>query len=202
MCMGTLMDIRKVKDVLSKAKLYATRGDFINSLKFMLQGLRDVSINAGAPPTEIRALIREVSQIYANEQRIKSNAKASLIYSPGQEKTLYATLKKVYDAIAEKAVSETYDETLERKRKLDKHLILGKRYLADGKIADADAMFQESLKLYKDEKHLFPYIAKILSEANQDARALFYLKKAAEVDPKNEDVRKMIQALLAKREEA
>jgi len=196
------MDIRLIKDALSKAKLYGTRGDYIGSLKLMLQGLREVVSSPGTPPAEVRSFIREVAQIFAYEESVQSLSYTSLLYNPGEEKALYMLLKKVYDILRENADAEAYSEALGRKKKIDKYLILGKKLLAENKIAEADQAFQESVKYYKDEADLFPYIAKMLLDANQAPRALIYLKKAASLDRDNQNIAQMIQSALSQRDQA
>lgn len=195
------MDIRATKDFLSKATLYATRGDYIGSLKCMLRGLREVNSSSGTPSTEIRACIREATKSYTHEQIITDVAGVVVTYTPGQEKELHITLRKVYDVLVEAAASEEYDKALDRKKRLDKHIILGKKYIAEGKIAEADQVFQDSLVYYKDENMLFPYIAKMFLDVNQSTRALFYLKKAIEFDPNDLNSKSAIQDILSKRSE-
>ena len=194
------MDSRLAKDALSKAKLYAAKNDFINSLKFMLQGLREIN-SGGTPPTDIRACIRDALQSYSSEKAVKVAAQSDLAYTPGQEKALYVSIKKAYDSFVSAANSETYDEALARKKRLDKQIILGKKYIEEGKIAEADQALQVAITYYKDEKSLFPYIAKLFIDANQPARAVLYLKKALEEQPGNPEIKNMIQNILNKRNE-
>ena len=195
------MDIRSVKDALSKATLYATRSDYITSLNFMLRGLREVNSSPGTPPTEIRACIREATKSYTHEQSITDAAGFVITYNPGQEKELHVTLRKIYDILVAAAAAEEYDKALDRKKRLDKHIILGKKYIAEGKIAEADQVLQDGLSYYKDETMLFSYIAKIFLDVNQPTRALFYLKKAVEVDPNDLNAKSIIQDILSKRSE-
>jgi len=144
----------------------------------------------------------ESLQVYSSEQSLKDAAGSSLIYTPGEEKALYASLRKAYEFLVEQAESEAYEEALKRKKRLDKQIILGKKYLAEDKIAEADLAFEDSLQYHKDEATLFTYIAKILIDANHEARALPYLKKAIGFDHTDQGARNMMQEILSKREQS
>lgn len=193
------MDIRKVKEAFGKAKINASRGEYTTSLQFFNIGLREVLTSSGLPLTEIRSYIREIIQLYASAPPIRALVKNPMSYTPGNEKNLYALSKKIYNVLANKVETEKYEDAIERKKKLDKYLILGKKYLQEAKLAEADQMFQGATECYRDEKILFVYIAKMYMEVGQEARAITFWQKALEVDPKNEEVQNTLLELLSKR---
>lgn len=193
------MNTRKVREYFGKAKIYASRGEYTTSLQYFTVGLREVLSTSATPPTEIRSHIREVVSLYSTAQPIRALIKQGMSYNPGNERALYSLTKKLLAVLTNTVEKEKYEDAIERKKKLDKYLILGKKYLQEGKLADADQMFQGAVECYRDERVLFSVIAKMYMEANQDARAISFWQKAVEVMPKNEEAQKNLQILLEKR---
>lgn len=194
------MDIRKVKEAFGKAKINASRGEYTTSLQFFNVGLREVLTSSGLPLIEVRSYIREIVQLYATAPPIRNLLNRSMSYTPGNEKALYTLTRKVYNVLANKVEPEKYEDAIARKKKLDKYLILGKKYLQEGKLSEADQMLQGAAECYRDEKILFSYIAKLYMDAHQDARAITFWQKALEVDPKNDEIQKTLLELLRKRD--
>jgi tetratricopeptide (TPR) repeat protein len=177
------MDLRKVKDLCSRAKSYAQKGDELRSLNALCSGLKEI-VRSGAPvPTEMRSLVREVVQSLASIDIVKENAKAPLRYEPGQERALLSLCEELATTIDAILNHESYEMASERKLKLDQAFNRALRTLEQGQIAKADEMFSEALAFYRDEHRIFSYIAKALMNAGAIKRAQGYVKRGLAVVP-------------------
>lgn len=189
------MDIKKVNEALGRAKAQYLKGNTVTSLKNCILGLDEITRSQQTPPTEIRTLLRAVIQDYSSTNEFKEILGANLSYQPGQEKALFINIKKLYLALT-KVEKESYEAASVRKRAMDAAILQGKKHLAANSASDADASFQEAVKLYLDEHHLFFHLGKLLFEAKQPIRAVPYLKKAQELNPSSEEILKLYNEAL------
>ncbi len=196
------MDSRQTKDCLSRAKLYATKGNFSESLKYMLKGLMAICRNSSVLNRDIRTYVREILALYVKDPEIgplcapiKSKISG---YNGGNERDLYVGLKNVYDKIANQVDKEKYEDALARKMNLDKFMVKGTRLIKDKQYEKAIQMFNEATNFYKDESGFFLYIAKLFIEVEQSSAGILFLKKELEVKPNNEVAKSMLLELTNK----
>lgn len=192
------MDIRKIRENLGRIKIYYLKGETLKALGFAVTGLK--ALGGATPPREVKGAIREGVQLLSRDEEIKARLKTPLFYQPGQERTLLAVLSKLHQEMSAASHSEDHDTALNRKRRLDQNLNLGKKLLEQGKAPEADAAFQEALKFLKDEIRAYQMIGKILVEGGQPRRAWPYLKKAVDLEPQNEAAKELFAAAARARE--
>ncbi len=194
------MDVKKIKESLGRSKATFLKGETLRSLGFAVTALKDI-VKSNAPlPMELRGLIREVSQFLQRDEEIKKRLKAPIVYQPGQEKQLLIILADIYKDLLAKEGFEDRKTALNRKQMLDKALVLGQKLLAQGKVSEADAAFQEAISHYKDEHRVFQLIAKNLLEAKQPVRAMGYIKRGMEIEPTNTNLADYLVAARKMRE--
>ena len=180
------MDVRKIRENLGRIKIYYLKGETLRALGFAVMALKDVVRAGGAPPVDVRGPLREGVQLLARDKDVKRLSKAPLMYQPGQERALLLTLATLYKQLEEEAGRESRENAFARKQRLDQALGLGRRLLAQGKVSEADAAFQEAL------------IGKSLFDAGQPRRAVPYLKKAVELEPDNGVARELLESALGR----
>lgn len=185
------MDVQKIKEQLSRIKIYYLRNETVRALGVALTGLKGIVKSNTPPPTEIRSLLREGIQPLLHDALIQKYLPAPTTYQPGQEKQLFTVLSEVYKKIIEEQEKETYLKTRERKQALDQAFNLGIKLLEQKKISEADKAFTEALTYYKDEERLFYLIAKALIKAHEPTRAFDYIKKGLTYHPNNDDLNKL-----------
>lgn len=194
------MDIRKIRENLGRIKVYYLKGDTLRALAAAIMALKDLARAGVAPSMDVRGPLREGIQLLARDKDVKRLHKTPLMYQPGQERALLTVLAAVYKQLEEEAGREDHDAALERKRRLDQALNVGQKLLAQKKVSEADASFQEALTHYRDEHRIFQLIGKWLLDAGQPRRSLSYLKKAVEVEPGNPVARDLLEAASRARE--
>ena len=192
------MDVRKIRENLGRIKIYYLKGETLRALGFAVMALKDVVRAGGAPPVDVRGPLREGVQLLARDKDVKRLSKAPLMYQPGQERALLLTLATLYKQLEEEAGRESRENAFARKQRLDQALGLGRRLLAQGKVSEADAAFQEALTQYRDERRVFQLIGKSLFDAGQPRRAVPYLKKAVELEPDNGVARELLESALGR----
>ncbi|AGC50002.1 hypothetical protein K9U34_05595 [Lawsonia intracellularis] len=185
------MDVQKIKEQLSRIKLYYSRNETIRALGVAVAGLKGIVKSSTPPPTELRSLLREGSQLLLHDALIQKYLPAPITYQPGQEKQLFTVLSETYKKIIEDQEKETYLKTRERKQSLDQAFNLGIKLLEQKKISEADKAFTEALTYYKDEERLFYLIAKALIKSHEPTRAFDYIKKGLTFHPTNNDLSKL-----------
>ena len=186
------MDVRKIRENLGRIKIYYLKGETLRALGFAVMALKDVVRAGGAPPVDVRG------PLLARDKDVKRLSKAPLMYQPGQERALLLTLATLYKQLEEEAGRESRENAFARKQRLDQTLGLGRRLLAQGKVSEADAAFQEALTHYRDERRVFQLIGKSLFDAGQPRRAVPYLKKAVELEPDNGVARELLESALGR----
>lgn len=185
------MDVQKIKEQLSRIKLYYLRNETIRALGMAVSGLKAIVKSTTPPPTELRSLLREGVQLLLHDELIQKYLSAPISYQPGQEKQLFIVLSETYKKIVEEQEKETYLKTRERKQQLDQAVNLGMKLLEQKKISEADKSFAEAITYYKDEENLFYLIAKALIKAHEPTRAFDYIKKGLISLPNNNDLKKL-----------
>lgn len=185
------MDVQKIKEQLSRIKLYYLRNETIRALGMAVAGLKAIVKSTTPPPTELRSLLREGVQLLLHDELIQKYLSAPISYQPGQEKQLFIVLSETYKKIVEEQEKETYLKTRERKQQLDQAVNLGMKLLEQKKISEADKSFAEAITYYKDEENLFYLIAKALIKAHEPTRAFDYIKKGLISLPNNNDLKKL-----------
>ncbi len=192
------MDQKEVLTNLGRVKAYYNKGNTIEALNHMVLALSDVARTPSASvPTSLRSSIREAVQLLARDSVITEGLKNPIMYKPGEEKKLLSFFYTVYKRLVE-GPKETREETKARKQKIDKAYLMGLKLLEANKISEADQVFQEAIKYFKDEIHLYKMISTALINAGQNVRASGYLKKAVTLKPDNQE----LQDMLAKIKEA
>lgn len=192
------MDMRKIRENLGRIKLYYLKGETLQALGSAVMALKDVVRMGGTPPTDVRSPLREGVQLLAQDKDVKRLSKGPLMYQPGQERALLLALAALYKQMGEEAGRENPRDAFARKQRLDQALGLGRRLLAQAKVSEADAAFQEALTCYRDEHRVFQLIGKLLLEADQPRRAVPYLKKAVELEPDNAAARRLMETALSR----
>lgn len=185
------MDVQKIKEQLSRIKIYYLRNETVRALGVALTGLKGLVKSNTPPSTELRSLLREGIQPLLHDTLIQKYLPAPITYQPGQEKQLFTILSEVYKKIIEEQEKETYLKTRERKQALDQAFNLGIKLLEQKKISEADKSFTEALTYYKDEERLFYLIAKALIKSHEPTRAFDYIKKGLTYYPNNDDLNKL-----------
>jgi tetratricopeptide (TPR) repeat protein len=177
------MDLRKVKDLCSRAKSYAQKGDTLRALTTLCSGLKELTRSSAPAPSDMRGLVREVVQSLSSMDIIKETSRHPFKYEPGQERALLLLCEELAIAIDVKLNHESYEMAAERKLKLDQTLNRALRTLEQGQIAKADEIFSEALVFYRDEHRVFTYIAKALMNVGAIKRAQGYVRRGLAVVP-------------------
>ncbi len=191
------MDFRTLKDTLSRAKLYATRGNFTQSIGFLLKCLQAIHKTPSISSAEARTAVREILHVYTKDPFIRPMLTPFIEtitgYEGGKERAVFTVLKPIFDTISKQAEEESYEAAMARKIHLDKALGRAKRSLEDGHLPKAEESFKEACSFYKDEYAFFLYIAKLYMESKQYTLAQSYLKRELEVNSDSEDAQKLMQ---------
>jgi tetratricopeptide (TPR) repeat protein len=166
----------------------------------MVAALRE--LGKAQAPTDVRSLLREGVQYLALDEAVTGRLPAPLTYQPGQESSLFVLLAQALKRMEEEAGIEGHDTALARKRQMDQALVQGQKLLAQGKVSEADASFQQAVGFYRNEHRLFQLIGKLLLDAGQPRRAVSYLKKAVETEPDNPVAGELYHTALRTRENA
>lgn len=193
------MDPKQSRDALNRARSYFMRNDAERGLDSFITSLRKLG---GAPASaDIRSLCRECLSYLMMDPMMKVPGSPNIVYTPGQESALLTQLEKVR-GIQQDSSAEDEEAALNRKIRLDQAVNSGKSFLAAKRISEADASFQEALKLYKDETRLFFVIAKALIDAGETVRALPYIKQGLQADPEDLLMKDLLQRTLKARTES
>ncbi len=182
------MNVREIKELLSRAKLSASRNDYQKAIAAVYTALRKLGQNS--LPMDLRSILRETIQILARNENVTCHIQTQLIYQPGQETTLLANIARIYKGITQETEEES-SVALERKLKLDRTFNQAIKFLAQNRVSDADTLFTECLKYYKDEHAIFSMIGKALLDAQEIRRAYPYLKRGIDAAPNNEHIQKL-----------
>ena len=194
------MNIRQIRENLGRVKTSFQRNEILRALLFFITGLKELGGNA--PPSDLRGDIREAMQLLMRDEKVKALLPApNFGYNPGQEKAILELFTKIHEQLQELSTHEDHKDALERKIKLDRAFLLGKRHLEQGRVSEADASFVEALQYYKDEHHIFYMIALALVELKEVVRAGPYLKKGLEALPDNAELLALVERARVIRQE-
>lgn len=195
------MDLRKARENLGRIKIYYLKGESLRALQAAIGALKDL-VQCNPLPSEMRGLLREGLQLISRDDNIKPFLKGPFIYQPGQERNLLVTLVAAYKSMDDAVSQESHATSLERKRRLDQAINLGQKFLAQGKVSEAEEAFQAALRNYRDEHRVFLLVGRWLLEAQQPRRAVPYLRKATELEPTNTAAFELLSAAMTARHEA
>ncbi len=182
------MDQKVILTNLARVKSHYNKGNSLEALNSIVSGLDDiVKIPSSKLSTNIKSALREASQLVARDKVITEGLTAPIIYKAGEEKNLHILLVTIQNRLVN-GPEESREEAKARKLKMDKAYMLGVRLLQANKISEADQVFHEAIKLYKDEFRLFTMIINALIGAGQNVRATGYIKKALEIYPESPEL--------------
>ncbi|MBQ7617755.1 MAG: hypothetical protein IJS50_02660 [Desulfovibrio sp.] len=169
------MNIRKIKEDLGRAKTSCQRRDFQHGLFLLISSLKE--LGGQRPTTDLRSDFREAITMVASDPIFKSVCGQTVSYKPGTERDILNLMIQVYQTLAGKKNTESYEQASARKLKIDQALRSGKNFLAHGRVADAEQCFAEALKNYRDEHAIFLIIARAYIELKEYGRGLGYLRE-------------------------
>ncbi len=184
------MDIKEVRTHLGRVKTYYLRNETERAVAAIVMGIKGMGNKPF--PSDLRSMVREAVQMLGKDESVVKILGKTVIYQPGKEQDILAAFAKVYKILKGEAETENHDTALNRKLNIDRTLNQGMKLLEQNKVSEADECFNKAIGFYKDEHFLFAIIGKALLEANQVRRALPYLKRAAKVNPKNDEVQAML----------
>lgn len=195
-----LMNLRKLREDLGRAKASANRNELERALSLTLLALKE--LGGQSAPMDLRGDFREAINSVTALAAFKSFHAAPIIYQGGKERDIFAVFAHVYKTLqASKIKPETYEEAMERKMALDKTLKEARSELERGKVSEADALYAKALTYYRDEKAVFGLIARQLMEVDEVVRALGYLKKGLAALPGNQELQELVKTCTARRAE-
>lgn len=183
------MNPRKIREDLGRIRTCIQRRDFPRALNLLCQSLKDVG--AQAAPTDLRGDFRTALADVCADATYKKHFNQAKVYQPGKERELYSFFHKFYNQLVGQEEEEDYEETLQRKLNLDRCINDGKAFLSQNKHSEADDCFAEAMKYYKDEIMAFGMMARAMMDAGQYVRALGYVRKGLQEQPKNADLLKL-----------
>lgn len=183
-------NIRAVLENFNRAKAYFHRHDVLRAMLTMAAGLKAMAgaVVVGPEKGQAVSMIMELIQLLNRTDEVTRHLPGGLSYSRGEEKKLFVALAGVVKAVKESMDEEDEDQARERKLRLDRLLIRGRKMLEDKKFGEAEKAFAESMEYYRDENKVFAYVASMFLQAGQYKQALAYLSLAREKDPDPEDL--------------
>lgn len=186
------MDLRQIRTLCSRAKLYAQKGETLRAVTALISGLKGTQMLAVATPTDVRTLIRETAQALATDPAVKAVWTSPLRYEAGNEKALLETSVELEKALYSQQTHEPFEQAKARKLKLDQGLNRAMARLEQKQLGEADSLFQEALESYRDEHRVFMYIARAFWDAGSPKRAANYLKKGIAAVPTDMTMRDLM----------
>jgi len=181
---------------LSRAKIAYNKGGTVKPLLSVIEAVKLLATKKihSMDRAKIDTLMRENLRNISSLEDVKRLAKGPLNYQKGKEKQLFTQLVPIVKKIKEEREQESLKAMRERKYKIDRCLISGKRFLEHKKISDAQEVFREAVELYEDEDTMFLMIAEALTGAGFYRESLEYLRRALEI---NHDDRRACEAAYA-----
>lgn len=184
-----MMNIRKVREDLGRARTCVQRRDFVRALYLLCVSLKDAGSQAA--PTQVRGDFRTVIADICNDPIYRQNGLQTVSYQPGKERDLLIFFNKFYKQLIGKEDQEDYETALQRKLNLDRCINDGKAFLAQGKPSDADTSFGEAFKYYKNEFAAYGVMARAMMDAGQFVRASGYIRKGLAERPNDQNLLKL-----------
>ncbi|MDR3358707.1 MAG: hypothetical protein LBN96_07665 [Desulfovibrio sp.] len=174
------MDARNVREYLAKARTASKRGELPRSLNFMVSGLK--ALGGQPAPMDLRGDIRDALADLNADPGFKNAAGAPVTYQPGQERVLLNFFIRLSNSLLGLEDQEEHEVALKRKLNLDRCLKDGRKFLREGKPAEADQCFMDAYKFYKNEFAVFALIARALMEAGEYVRALGHIRRGLKIN--------------------
>ncbi|MDR1658936.1 MAG: hypothetical protein LBR94_01170 [Desulfovibrio sp.] len=185
------MNARNVREYLVKARTTSKRGELTRSLNFMVSAFK--ALEGQPAPTDLRGDIRDALADLNADPNFKNAAGAPVTYQSGQERSLLNFFIRLSNATLELEDQEDHEAALKRKLNLDRCLKDGKKFLQEGKPAEADQCFMDAYKFYKNESAFFVIIAKALVEAGEYVRALGHIRKGLKINPSDDELARLAE---------
>jgi tetratricopeptide (TPR) repeat protein len=178
------MNARNVREYLAKARTASKRGELARSLNFMVSAFK--SLEGQSAPTDLRGDIRDALADLNADPDFKNAAGAPATYQPGQERALLNFFIRLSNSLLCLEAQEDHEAALKRKLNLDRCLKDGRKFLQEGRPAEADQCFMDAYKFYKNEFVFFTLIARALMEAGEYVRALGHVRQGLKINPDDE----------------
>ena len=192
------MNVRKIREDLGRARACLKRNEMPRALYLIVTAFKETGSN---PPMDLRGDFRETITALAKDEDFRREHPGPLAYQPGNEREICNLLIKIYKSAQGQEKPEDYETTLQRKLGLDHCLKEGRALLAQGKASEADAVFMDGLKNFRNEQAVFGLMAKAHMEAGEYVRALGYIKKGLSYVKDDPTLLELGQICLRKREE-
>lgn len=169
---------------LSRAKNAYNKGSTLRPLLSVIEAVKLLATKQvhSMDRARIDTMMRENLRNLNSLEDVKRFAKGPLAYQKGKEKQLFTQLVPIVKKIKEERDQESLQAMRERKYKIDRCLISGRKFLEHKKISDAQEVFREAVGLYEDEDALFLMIAEAVTGAGFYRESLEYLRRALEIN--------------------
>ncbi|MBQ7457405.1 MAG: hypothetical protein IJS54_07360 [Desulfovibrio sp.] len=194
------MNARKIREDIGRVKTSCQRRDFINALILLAGCIKE--LGGQRVPQDFRTEFREALNSLTSDPTFKQFHPNPIIYKPGGEREILAILIQVYQNVVGKKNTETFEETAERKLRIDMALRDAKNYLSKGQGTDADRSFAEAIKNYRDEYSLFLVIAHIYMDYKEYGRALGYIREGLKRHPQEPSLLRLAETCMQMRADA
>lgn len=176
------MNGRKIHEDLGRAKTSYKRNDLSRAVYLAISALKE--LGSSPAPTDTRADYREVIGYIGNDPKFKAfNNNSPIFYQPGKEREILSRLIKFYNASRSVVDEESYETALTRKLHLDHALRDGKKFLAQGKVNEAEMCFADARKFFKDEIAMFAVVAREFMAVGEYVRALGQIREGLKLKP-------------------
>lgn len=170
---------------LSRAKASYQKGDTLRPIVSVIEAVKLLATKKihSMDRARIDTMLRENIQNLSRIEGVKRFATKPLVYQKGKEKLLFAQLVPIAKKIKEERDRETLEAMRQRKYKIDRLLLSGRKFLEHKKVSDAQQVFREAVGLYEDEDAMFLMMADAMIGAGFPRESLEYLRRALEIDP-------------------
>jgi tetratricopeptide (TPR) repeat protein len=176
---------KKIMENLSRAKAAYIRGETLRPMLAVAEAVKLMatakvhSMDRGRIDTLLRENLANISRL----EDFRRHGGEPLSYARGEEKKLFARLVPVIKKIKEERDRESMEAMRERKYKIDRLLVSGRKFLEHKKIEDAREQFRQAAELYEDEDAMFTMMAEAMIRAGFGRESLEHLRRALEIDP-------------------
>ena len=175
------MNGRKIHEDLGRAKTSYKRNDLSRAVYLAISALKE--LGSAPAPTDTRADYREVIGDIGNDPKFKTFNNGPIFYQPGKEREILSRLIKFYNASRSAIDEESYETALTRKLHLDHALRDGKKFLAQGKVNEAELCFADARKFFRDEISMFAVVAREFMAVGEYVRALGQIREGLKLMP-------------------
>ena len=175
------MNGRKIHEDLGRAKTSYKRNDLSRAVYLAISALKE--LGSAPAPTDTRADFREVIGNIGSDAKFKAFNNGPVFYQPGKERDVLSRFIKFYNASRSVVDEESYESALTRKLNLDHALRDGKKFLAQGKVNEAEMCFADARKFFKDEIAMFAIIAREFMAVGEYVRALGQVREGLKLQP-------------------